>query len=204
MTKQEKLAELMKQPRMGANSKLHNENTVDGLIELCKEIPDSENKIMLEIGSFIGVSTEVFALNFKHVTAVDVWGLDATYNEANWCMESSGMTWEQVKERCAARLAPYKSTLIQEYSTVASKNFPDKSFDFIYIDGFHAKVEEDIVHWFPKVKDGGFIGGHDYDQIESILRKMCFMKKLNKTSSIVNFDMSSIKTFSDTSWLTRV
>jgi len=201
MTKQEKLSELMKQPRMGPNSELHNENTVDGLIELCKVIPDTENKTMLEIGSFIGVSTEVFALNFKHVTAVDIWGMDATYYEANWCMQSSGMTWELVKQTCAARLAPYNSTLIQEYSTVASKNFPDNSFDFIYIDGFHAKVEEDIVHWLPKVKDGGFIGGHDYDQIESVLRKMCLLKK---SSSIVNFDMSSIKTFSDTSWLTQV
>lgn len=193
MTKEEKLEELKKQPRMGPNTHLCCENVINGLIDLCKAIPDCENKSMLEIGSFIGVSTEVFALHFKHVTAVDVWGIDSTYHEADWCMKSSGMTWPQVKTFCAERLAPYNSTLIQEYSTVASKTFPDKSFDFIYIDGLHGMVHEDIVHWMPKVKDGGFLGGHDYNQVEQHIRK-----------HLPEFDLKSLKKFSETSWLKQM
>lgn len=42
--------------------------------------------------------------------------------------------------------------------------FPDSFFDFVYIDGSHdfLSVYYDIIHYFPKVKKGGFIGGHDF------------------------------------------
>lgn len=42
--------------------------------------------------------------------------------------------------------------------------FKDESLDFIYIDGNHKYdyVVEDINLWFPKVKRGGLVMGHDY------------------------------------------
>jgi hypothetical protein len=42
--------------------------------------------------------------------------------------------------------------------------FQDDSLDFVYIDGNHAYdfVVEDINLWFPKVKKGGLVMGHDY------------------------------------------
>ena len=53
---------------------------------------------------------------------------------------------------------------MKEYSVNASKYFPDEFFDYVYIDADHRYdgVKEDIVHWFPKVKKGGYISGHDY------------------------------------------
>ena len=42
--------------------------------------------------------------------------------------------------------------------------FPNEFFDFIYIDGNH-KYEEvlsDLENWVPKVKNGGWITGHDF------------------------------------------
>jgi predicted O-methyltransferase YrrM len=49
-------------------------------------------------------------------------------------------------------------------SVEASKTFEDKSVDFVFIDAGHTyeEVVEDIKSWLPKVKKGGFIGGHDY------------------------------------------
>jgi predicted O-methyltransferase YrrM len=40
----------------------------------------------------------------------------------------------------------------------------DKSLDFVYIDANHTyqAVKEDIRLWYPKVKSGGLIMGHDY------------------------------------------
>lgn len=54
--------------------------------------------------------------------------------------------------------------IIRETSISASKNFKDEYFDWVYIDADHDynSVKEDIEHWYPKVKMGGFIGGHDY------------------------------------------
>ena len=48
---------------------------------------------------------------------------------------------------------------MKEYSVNASKYFPDEFFDYVYIDADHRYdgVKEDIVHWFPKVKKGGYI-----------------------------------------------
>lgn len=41
---------------------------------------------------------------------------------------------------------------------------PDKWADFVFIDAGHSykAVQSDIRNWMPKVKDGGWFGGHDY------------------------------------------
>ena len=45
---------------------------------------------------------------------------------------------------------------------------PDDSCDFIYVDGDHsyAGCLADIKAYWPKVKVGGIMAGHDYDDIE--------------------------------------
>lgn len=54
---------------------------------------------------------------------------------------------------------PIKSTSLD-----AAKAIPDESIDFVFIDAAHDydNVIADIHAWFPKVKKGGVIAGHDY------------------------------------------
>jgi disulfide oxidoreductase YuzD len=44
------------------------------------------------------------------------------------------------------------------------KLFPDNYFDFVYIDANHTwqGITNDIHDWWPKVKLGGYLCGHDY------------------------------------------
>jgi len=54
--------------------------------------------------------------------------------------------------------------IIKEYSVQAAALFEDDYFDWIYIDACHTydSAKSDLEAWFPKVKNGGFIAGHDY------------------------------------------
>lgn len=51
-----------------------------------------------------------------------------------------------------------------ERSSDAAKNFIPNDLDFVYIDGDHSRdmVFLDIKNYYPKVKKGGVIGGHDF------------------------------------------
>ena len=50
-------------------------------------------------------------------------------------------------------------------SVQASELYKDESLDFVFIDGDHTydAVIGDIKAWYPKVKNGGIIAGHDYN-----------------------------------------
>lgn len=56
--------------------------------------------------------------------------------------------------------------LIQLPSVMAAGAYPDGSLDFVWIDGDHRydAVLADLRAWWPKVKPGGVLAGHDYDK----------------------------------------
>lgn len=55
-----------------------------------------------------------------------------------------------------------------ESSIEGAKRFPDNYFDFVYIDAGHSyeSVMEDLNAWYPKLKVGGIICGHDMNDNE--------------------------------------
>lgn len=54
--------------------------------------------------------------------------------------------------------------IVREFSAEASKDFEDGFFDFIYLDADHTYdgIYTDLESWYPKLKIGGIISGHDY------------------------------------------
>lgn len=63
------------------------------------------------------------------------------------------------------RMMPYPQVRwIFKMSDEACNDVPDNSLDFVYIDGNHSYdfVKADIEKWYPKLKIGGIMGGHDY------------------------------------------
>jgi hypothetical protein len=57
---------------------------------------------------------------------------------------------------------------LQMHSVAAASQYADNSLDFVFIDGDHtlAGVTADIAAYFPKVKAGGILAGHDYHAAE--------------------------------------
>jgi len=55
--------------------------------------------------------------------------------------------------------------IFHELFSKAVNRFPDEYFDFIYIDGYAHTGQDSgltLALWWPKVRIGGFFGGHDY------------------------------------------
>lgn len=57
-----------------------------------------------------------------------------------------------------------RSRILRLTSAAAAPRFDDGQLDFAYIDAQHhfEAVREDLEHWYPKVKPGGILAGHDY------------------------------------------
>jgi len=74
--------------------------------------------------------------------------------------------WDRLYEAVCKRMVLHKQLRVLKLTSVkAASLFPDKYFDFVYIDANHRyeSVYADICAWLPKVKDGGILGGHDYN-----------------------------------------
>jgi hypothetical protein len=70
------------------------------------------------------------------------------------------------KANATACTAPwsYRRQVRQEESVLAARRFADNSLDFVFLDANHSftGVSADIVAWWPKIKPGGWLCGHDY------------------------------------------
>jgi hypothetical protein len=116
----------------------------------------------------VGVRTGV---NFKKMidhqpklaVAVDCWIADGVVGRNDGSLEQAELDnqYETFKQEMADK--PFVK-ICRGYSLDVVKEFPDNYFDFVYIDADHTYkgISQDILAWYPKVKSGGFFGGHDY------------------------------------------
>lgn len=147
-------------------------NTINYLLEVIKDI---HNGKIVEIGVFGGwVSlhlAEVALKNNSEVYAVDVWekleiGNGNEFPEhqllaARYYMEQMRLNFENILDE----LEYSNTTVICESSLTAFSQFEDKSIDLIFIDGEHDKdhLYKELILWYPKLKEGGFLYGDDYN-----------------------------------------
>jgi predicted O-methyltransferase YrrM len=136
----------------------------EGLIDMIDWIntirPTSEMRI-IEIGSYVGESTMIFADRFKEVISVDPYINDYDLNDAACHHAPFDKVYEQFI-RNTLSVPNIKS--IKETSQNAFFILKDQQWDMVYIDGLHTYegVLYDIEHYKTIIKPGGFICGHDY------------------------------------------
>ena len=80
------------------------------------------------------------------IIAVDIWDNREDFEEAQ------------------RNLAPFKVNMLKGGSVEMAQTFPDESIDWVYIDANHTynSVMDDLKAWYPKVRKGGIVSGHDY------------------------------------------
>jgi len=81
-------------------------------------------------------------------------------------------------------------TMIRMRSLEAAGNFNDESLDWAYIDSAHdfKNVSQDLNAWYPKVKRGGLLGGHDFMtkssghiEVDKAVEEFCYTRNLTFT-----------------------
>ncbi len=119
----------------------------------------------VEVGSAFGQFAGRILSTWKGETLymVDPWARQ----ENNDYLEKTNETapfdeWYLTCQDLAKRDA--RAKLMKGFSVEVAKDFKNCSLDFCYIDGNHSHgaVMADLDAWFPRVRAGGLIGGHDF------------------------------------------
>lgn len=132
--------------------------------DLAKLFGEINFKIGAEIGVLSGEYSEVLCrLNPKaKIYSIDSW---ISYSEF------PDFTKKNVLSNCyntaVKTLGKYKnSNIIKKTSMDAIRDFADESLDFVYIDANHTfeYVFKDVTKWSKKVRKGGIVAGHDFEE----------------------------------------
>lgn len=123
----------------------------------------------VEIGVWEGGNAEevVNGLPLEKFWLVDCWG---DWSSQPGVEESLGIKedsdfWERLYTQVQERFAHYPNVeIVRLWSHEAAKQLPN-DLDFVYIDGNHSYegVAADLRLWVPKVREGGWVMGDDWN-----------------------------------------
>jgi len=120
----------------------------------------------VEVGSFKGEFARTILEKWQGTLyMVDAWYELEDYND----MSNIGLNQDAYLEAMRSiNEFRDRAYMLRCLSNQAVDLFPDESLDFVYIDANHeySYVVEDIKLWYPKVKKGGIVAGHDYLDID--------------------------------------
>lgn len=87
-----------------------------------------------------------------------------------------------------------KSIIVEKDSSLASLDFDDNFFDFVFVDTYmdFNQCSKDLEDWYPKVKPKGIFSGHDWNSDVVQLAVYKFRKKYNIKSKMSTFDNTFI------------
>ena len=99
-------------------------------------------------------------------------------------------------------IQPYKDRfrIYRNESSEAAEYFEDGYFDFVFLDGDHSYdgVTRDLIAWFPKVKSGGYIGGHDIDNENT------YQNVRGALEDFFKEDMKDVEIDANSTWFMKV
>ncbi len=142
--------------------------------EVLKRLNGAKAPRGAEIGVFAGeMSAALLRANpILHLDMVDSWeGSGAAYqgDSGDWHAALSQSAQDGFFEAARSRtdFANDRRNIICRRSVKAAADLPD-GYDFVFLDADHSYegCQADITAWAPKVKPGGWLGGHDYENTD--------------------------------------
>eukprot|EP00668_Euglena_longa_P029150 GGOE01036494.1.p1 GENE.GGOE01036494.1~~GGOE01036494.1.p1 ORF type:complete len:297 (+),score=68.30 GGOE01036494.1:94-891(+) len=137
--------------------------TREELADLCQ----AENfTVGLEIGVYRGLFAEQVLERWPKATTyycLDAWKHQDNYNDI---ANKPQRQFDDLLAQTKTRLAKWEGKVryVRAFSNEAVSRFPDESIDFIYVDARHdyKGVAEDVRLYWPKLRRGGVLAGHDF------------------------------------------
>lgn len=147
----------------------------DVLAHLCKDESFNGSRystgiLVAEVGCKEGRTTEFLLKNDPnvHVVAIDPW--EPVPNSAE---DYSDFDYDRIVDEFTQRCTPYKDriAIYKGLSLDAAKHYADliasgkyEPFHVVFIDAGHdyENCHADIEAWWPLVRPGGYLAGHDY------------------------------------------
>jgi len=135
----------------------------------------------VEIGVWQGWYTNhLIQRTSMSIVGIDPWVATESYEDLDdkatteedfdaFASGNDGYTWQETRYistiNTLKQLPLQKWTILRGYSYKLKHFFADESLDFVYVDGEHSyeAVSQDIADWWPKIKPGGILAGHDYN-----------------------------------------
>jgi len=137
---------------------------------MVEKFPDESH--FVEVGVWKGMSASYMAVEIINsgkkirFDAVDTWEYVPGQEDIP---ESS---YSNLFETFLKNISPVKDVInpVKKFSIDAAGDYKDGSLDFFFIDASHdyKNLTNDINAWYPKVKSGGIIAGHDYAWSNSV------------------------------------
>jgi hypothetical protein len=120
----------------------------------------------IEVGVFEGWYSNYLLTHWRgrRLISVDPWQVWESGYADDCNRDQPAM--DQIYHRACQTLQPHgqRSEIWRLTSQEASTKLSDASLDFVYIDAQHheAAVTDDLNRWYPKLRSGGMLSGHDY------------------------------------------
>lgn len=140
----------------------------EGMVPILKRLGD--NICGVEIGVCRGENIRGLLSacdNIADITGIDPW---LPYGDVTKEMQAENY------RKTASILLPYvvmkQARILKGQSLGKVVIFENESLDFVYIDGDHSALAAyaDMKAWWPKVKPGGVLAGHDYRPKDKTVR----------------------------------
>lgn len=138
--------------------------------EILHRVPTERPVVGCEVGVHRGANAAVLLQQRPELTLhlVDPWAATDQYRRSRDALSrrpTSQRNADFVKAKIELNFAGnHRARIMRDESTEAAKTHADASLDFVFIDADHSYdgCRADIQAWMPKVRPGGWIGGHDY------------------------------------------
>jgi len=160
---------------MTLNDASKKEGRAQVLIQLLEGKP---HQVGAEIGVQAGDTSFQLAEGLpelKILWCVDAWKYYEDYEHDRVLTDKTGGKWPDQKLLDEARATFYRRLkefrsrgiiyVLPMFSDKAAQQIKNESLDFVFLDANHSYqyAKWDIVLWLPKVRPGGLVAGHDYN-----------------------------------------